>query len=146
MRAPTHTLAKGIRALRLALGMTQEGMAHALGVSKATLQFWEAGKHIPSGKWLLKLQALCPNAAMRRMLSAESHSEYKNLAESTLGKNKRQAARVRSRQAAERAIEILYELAARGSAGAERELGRSARRLARRARHWSRAQRKRKSP
>ncbi len=146
MRAPTYTLAKGIRALRQALGKTQEGIAHALGVSKATYQFWEAGKHIPSGKGLLRLQALCPNAALRRMLSAESHLENLNPVATAQSKNKRQAARARSRQDAERSIEILYDLATRGSPGAESELRRSARRLARRARHWSQARRKRKSP
>lgn len=44
---PTASFAEAFRAARDAEGITQEDMAHALGVSHRTIQHWEAGTKVP---------------------------------------------------------------------------------------------------
>ena len=46
---------ESIRALRLRAGLTQEGLAQALGVTHSAVQKWELGTRIPVG---LSLRAL----------------------------------------------------------------------------------------
>jgi len=41
--------AKTVKAVRLALGLSQSVFADVLGVSKKTVEAWEAGRNIPSG-------------------------------------------------------------------------------------------------
>ncbi|MEI6386828.1 MAG: helix-turn-helix domain-containing protein [Spirochaetota bacterium] len=41
--------AKAVKALRLALGLSQTVFAQVLGVAKKTVEAWEAGRNIPSG-------------------------------------------------------------------------------------------------
>jgi putative transcriptional regulator len=41
--------AKTVKALRLALGLSQAVFAQVLGVAKKTIEAWEAGRNIPSG-------------------------------------------------------------------------------------------------
>lgn len=47
-----------IKVLRAKLGMTQEQLAHELGVSFATVNRWENGHSSPKGIFLKALQAL----------------------------------------------------------------------------------------
>ncbi len=47
-----------VRALRTSLGLTQEQMAHRLGVSFATVNRWETGKRLPSVSSRRRLEAL----------------------------------------------------------------------------------------
>jgi len=49
-----------IRAFRLALGLTEEDLAHALGISFSTVSRWETGRTTPSR---LAWQALAQLAA-----------------------------------------------------------------------------------
>ncbi len=141
MRASTDTLADAIRALRRVLGETQEGMARAVGVSKATYQFWEAGEHTPSGRGLLKLQALCPDPETRLWFDLISNHRSNISLRITPRQVLPRAERLRWRMAAERALHHLFELANKGLPGADQELKKSADRLASRARHWSRLRR-----
>jgi putative transcriptional regulator len=41
--------AKTVKAVRLALGLSQSVFADVLGVSKKTVEAWESGRNIPSG-------------------------------------------------------------------------------------------------
>ena len=41
--------AKAVKALRLALGLSQTVFAQVLGVAKKTIEAWEAGRNVPSG-------------------------------------------------------------------------------------------------
>lgn len=44
-----------LKEIREARGITQEGLAEALGVSYSTIQKWEHGNREVSGKWLKEL-------------------------------------------------------------------------------------------
>lgn len=59
------------KCIRLALGLTQVGFAHALGISPKTLHKWEQGSSRPSGaaRTLLRIAATEP-MAMKRALAA----------------------------------------------------------------------------
>ena len=47
-----------IRDLRLAHGLTQEGLAAALYVSRQTISHWESGRTVPDAQSLLLMSAL----------------------------------------------------------------------------------------
>jgi DNA-binding transcriptional regulator YiaG len=59
------------KCIRLALGLTQVGFAHALGISPKTLHKWEQGSSRPSGaaRTLLRIAATEP-ATVKRALAA----------------------------------------------------------------------------
>lgn len=48
-----------VKAVRAALGLSQEELAHALGVSFATVNRWENGKTRPSKMALTLFKAFC---------------------------------------------------------------------------------------
>ena len=58
-----------VRALRDALGMTQEEFAREVGVSFTTVSRWETGRGTPSRLARRQLEQLCDS------LEAESHSD-----------------------------------------------------------------------
>ena len=55
------------KCIRLALGLTQVGFAHALGISPKTLHKWEQGSSRPSGaaRTLLRIAATQPITVKR---------------------------------------------------------------------------------
>lgn len=58
-----------VRQLRKSLGMTQEGFAHMIGVTFATVNRWERGKSVPqelASKELSRLQAKVKRASLTR--------------------------------------------------------------------------------
>lgn len=54
-------LGDAIRALREALTLSQEEMAHQIGCTYAAYRQWEAGRRVPSGDWLIQILAMCPD-------------------------------------------------------------------------------------
>jgi putative transcriptional regulator len=46
---PPRCDARGVKSLRADLKLSQSAFANALGVSKKTVEAWEAGRNIPSG-------------------------------------------------------------------------------------------------
>jgi transcriptional regulator with XRE-family HTH domain len=56
--------AKTIKALRQAMLLSQEEMAEKLGVSFATVNRWENGKHEPTYKAKRSIAALCKKYKM----------------------------------------------------------------------------------
>jgi transcriptional regulator with XRE-family HTH domain len=118
-------LAGGIRALREILGETQEGMARRLDVSLSGYKFWESGDRTPRGESLQKLLAVCPDAPSRRALfglepAAEEAPRARGPKRAALSQE--ETARMRARNTAATAIEILFELAEKGSEAAHQEL------------------------
>jgi putative transcriptional regulator len=59
------------RAIRTALGLSQVGFAHAMGISPKTLHKWEQGTSRPSGaaRTLLRIAASNPEAVRRALPS-----------------------------------------------------------------------------
>lgn len=57
------------KSIRLALGLTQVGFAHALGISPKTLHKWEQGGSRPSGaaRTLLRIAATEPSTVKRAL-------------------------------------------------------------------------------
>lgn len=55
--------AEEIREGRVAMNLTQEELAHKLGVTVATVQRWEKGLHIPSNLADGRLNAVLRNTA-----------------------------------------------------------------------------------
>lgn len=124
MRGDNQALAGAIKALRHALGETQEGMARRLGLSFSGWRKWEYGQTTPRGKWLLKLVALCPDAETRALFGLDSHEQGINASGNPPPKprGREEADRLRARKTAEEAIHTLFDLARAGSAAARREL------------------------
>jgi len=60
-----------ILSLQGKLGQTQEGMARKLGCTLGAYSKWVRGENIPSGDWMLRLLALCPDEATRQMFFLE---------------------------------------------------------------------------
>ncbi len=65
MKTAIQTISSALIQLRAALGETQEGMARKLGCTLGAYSKWERGERTPSGEWLLKILALCPDEATR---------------------------------------------------------------------------------
>ena len=55
----TKLFSEQVKAVRTALNLSQEELAHALGVSFATVNRWENGKTEPSKMALTLFKALC---------------------------------------------------------------------------------------
>lgn len=118
-------LAGGIRALRNILGETQETMARRLEVSLSGYKFWESGDRTPRGRSLEKLLALCPDDNARRALfglepAAEEAAPISRTKSAPLSRE--EAARHEARATATTAIQILFDLAEKGSRAAHQEL------------------------
>jgi DNA-binding transcriptional regulator YiaG len=60
-----------ILSLRESLGLTQEIMARNIGCSFAAYRKWESGAANPSGLWLIKILALCPDEESLRKFGVE---------------------------------------------------------------------------
>jgi DNA-binding transcriptional regulator YiaG len=59
-------MGKPRRRLRARVGLTQEGLAHTLGVSVSTVQKWEGGRARPRGVYLRALEQLAQKARRLR--------------------------------------------------------------------------------
>lgn len=55
----TKQFSEQVKAVRAALNLSQEELAHALGVSFATVNRWENGKTTPSKMALTLFKAFC---------------------------------------------------------------------------------------
>jgi len=119
----------GLKILRGKLGLTQEGMALRLGASLGTYRKWEAGAFNPSGPWLIKILAACPDPEARALLGAPralaiNHpgppSSINNRQSSIVNPPEpppptRSTLMARYRNVCIEDIELLYELARAGS-------------------------------
>ena len=61
----TLTISRAIKGLRAKLGFTQYDLMRELNCRPRALSRWEAGESIPSGDWMLKILALCPDEETR---------------------------------------------------------------------------------
>lgn len=48
-----------LRVERAILGITQQQMAEAIGVSRQTINVIESGRYVPSTVWALKIAKIC---------------------------------------------------------------------------------------
>ena len=73
---PTYT-AQDVKAIRKKVNMTQTLFAQMLGVSKKTIEAWEAGTNIPNGSAMRLLQIFSENPALaKEELFVEDEVEY----------------------------------------------------------------------
>jgi len=63
--APPGSLTTWLRTARRALGLTQRDLGQLLGVDPATVPSWEAGRHRPTPKLMVRLRAILANAQAR---------------------------------------------------------------------------------
>lgn len=54
-------IVSALQLLQARLGETQEGMARRLGCTLGAWSKWFRGERTPSGEWLLRILALCPD-------------------------------------------------------------------------------------
>lgn len=124
---PTEApFAKAIRALRKALGQTQEGMARRLGISLSGYRYWESGERTPRGRWLLRLRELCPDAETRAFFGRDIGSEGMQVSppRATPPAAGGKMPWSKYKDDVIQAIEALYEKAASGDAAAQERLRR----------------------
>jgi putative transcriptional regulator len=69
-RAPEN-FAKSVKDVRKQLGLSQEELAHELGVSYATINRWENAKTIPFKLARTQFEAFCINMAKQGKLKLE---------------------------------------------------------------------------
>lgn len=50
-----HNVAMNIRSERVRIGLTVDGLAKAVGVSKNTIASWELNKRSPDGSYLMRM-------------------------------------------------------------------------------------------
>ena len=62
MQVRQNIFAEAVRRLRAVRGISQDGLARLLDVSKGAIQLWEAGDTDPGGGHLIKMLQLCPDA------------------------------------------------------------------------------------
>lgn len=58
-------LISALKLLQERLGETQEGMAARLGCTFSAYSKWLRGVNVPSGQWMLRILALCPDEETR---------------------------------------------------------------------------------
>jgi transcriptional regulator with XRE-family HTH domain len=141
MKTTQLALGEAIRAVRLALEETQESMARRLGAQLRSYARWEAGRSCPRGDWLLKIIMLCPDAETRSLFGLETASRRPR---GPLAQPARKPARRDDAEtlgyydAAATGLNLLYEAAAQGHAGAREALRDLADKLSTRGGHWQR--------
>ena len=62
---PPGSVADRLRTARRALGLTQRDLGQLLGVDTATVPSWEAGRHRPTPKLMVRLRAFLANTEAR---------------------------------------------------------------------------------
>lgn len=65
-----------IKELRKTLNETQEGMARRLGVSLSGYRYWESGQRTPSAGWLVRLHDLALEVGAERVQTALMFRDY----------------------------------------------------------------------
>ncbi len=122
--APGAPFAGAVRALRSALGETQEGMARRLGISLSGYRYWESGQRTPRGRWLVRLRELCPGEGTRVLFGGTAGPPVGGV-----GRDEAQGPATGMKtpwdaykNGATRAIEALCERAAGGDAAAQERL------------------------
>ncbi len=71
MKRQTENFPKLVKDVRRQLELSQEGLAHALGVSFATINRWENGKTAPSKLARNQLQMFCDQKVTQGLLVIE---------------------------------------------------------------------------
>ena len=61
VEAAQIAVSSALKLLQERLGETQEGMAARLGCTFSAYSKWLRGVNIPSGEWMLRILALCPD-------------------------------------------------------------------------------------
>lgn len=139
MKPPIGPFADAVRAVREALGETQEGMARRLGVSLSGYKFWESGDRTPSAGWILKLQALCPDSDTRSLFGLKpvsTHPDHPGGSGRKLTEEQEEI--LRNYNDAATGINILFEVAEAGHRGAAEALRKLADEINKRAGDWRR--------
>lgn len=118
----------GLRSLRARLGDRQEDMARRLSVPYNTYVRWETGTHTPRSRQLEKILALCPDEESRAnfgahfaavdMIGARSETPQPTKPEDVR--------KLRARNMAMQAVQILYEQALKGDGYADSMLAKAA--------------------
>ena len=62
---PPGSVADRLRTARRALGLTQRDLGQLLGVDTATVPSWEAGRHRPTPKLMVRLRVFLANTEAR---------------------------------------------------------------------------------
>jgi transcriptional regulator with XRE-family HTH domain len=70
-----ETVGKAIRRQRLAFGMTQGDLAHAIGASGASISCWESGNSTLSAYWHAKLKTFFADETVRRQAATPKKSK-----------------------------------------------------------------------
>lgn len=141
MKVAARSLGGAIRAVRMALGETQESMARRIGAQLRSYARWEAGESCPRGDWLLKIIGLCPNAEVRSLFGLEPADMGPDAARPQAPRRSRgrsDAELLHYYEAAATGLNILYEAAAAGHEGAREALRDLADKLSTRGGHWQR--------
>ena len=71
MLKPPENFSEQVREVRRQLGLSQEELAHALGVSFATVNRWENGKTAPSKLALKQFTSFCARNTRKGKLDLE---------------------------------------------------------------------------
>ncbi len=138
MKPSIGPFAYAVRAVRNALGETQEGMARRLGVSLSGYKFWESGDRTPSAGWIIKLQALCPDEDTRALFGGGPVNSPYHRPRPGRKLTEEQEEIVRNYNDAATGINILFEVADSGHRGAAEALRRLADEINKRAGDWRR--------
>ncbi|MGH9325337.1 MAG: helix-turn-helix domain-containing protein [Terriglobia bacterium] len=130
-----------IRALREALGRSEEVMAQIVGCSLPAYRKWEMGVLMPSGEWLIRLLQLCPNEETRNAfrIRAERRTGPRESSQacSPLAEPLSHADRFHYRAIARSAVEEIYESGEAGILAADARLRDFAENLQGAARYYS---------
>lgn len=141
MTVTAQSLGEAIRAVRLALGETQDSMARRIGAQLRSYARWEAGESCPRGDWLLKIIILCPNPETLSRFGLEAAAIRPRSAppsKSHASRGREDTEALRYYEAAATGLNILYEAAAAGHQGAREALRDIADKLSTRGGHWQR--------
>jgi transcriptional regulator with XRE-family HTH domain len=138
MATKADTIAGAVAALQQALGETQEGMARRLGCTLGAYSKWVRGERTPSGRWLLKLIALCPDPETRARfgLDIEAHAHKARGALRNPPRSEAEEELLRHYNDAATGLSLLYEAAAAGHSGAAEQLRALAEKINKTAGDW----------
>ena len=101
------SLVSALKLLQGRLGETQEGMAARLGCTFSAYSKWLRGVNIPSGQWMLRILALCPDQETHDAFFvdiAERSSRIPSISRPRLAKEEKEAPRAGAMRADGRII------------------------------------------
>jgi transcriptional regulator with XRE-family HTH domain len=138
MQVKTTTISAAISSLQARLGETQEGMARKLGCTLGAYSKWVRGERIPSGDWMLELLQLCPDEETRAQfgLAPALPPTRTGLGKLPTPRNDKEEEILRLYSDAAAGLNLVWEAAMAGHAGAKTALADLADRLATRGGDW----------